>query len=133
YAATLDAKLTGASELVKTDLGTLILTAANSYGGGTRVSAGKLLIIGDQSTAPGDYVVESNGTLGGTGVLGGDVAVAGALAPGGLTSTGTLTVNGDLALAATAQLNYRLGAAGTVGGALNDLIVVNGDLTLDGT
>lgn len=133
YVATIDAGITGASELVKTDLGTLILTGANTYGGGTRVSAGTLLINGNQAGAVGDDIVEANGTLGGTGVLGGNLDVAGALAPGGLATAGALTVNGDVTLASSARLNYRLGAAGVAGGALNDLLRVNGDLTLDGT
>ena len=133
YVATIDAEIAGASRLVKTDLGTLILTAKNTYSGGTLVSAGKLLINGDQSTTLGNYQVGATGALGGSGVLGGDVTVAGGgiLAPGG-TSAGTLTINGDLTLGATAQLNYRLGHAGTVGGPLNDLLIVNGDMDLNG-
>lgn len=133
YVATISSELTGGAELVKTDLGTLVLSAANTYSGGTRVSAGKLLINGDQSATVGNYTVDATGILGGTGRLGGDVTVNGTLAPGGLAGPGTLTINGDLALAAASRLNYRLGAAGTVGGALNDLLVVGGDLTLNGT
>jgi fibronectin-binding autotransporter adhesin len=132
FTATIASALTGPGQLDKTDLGTLILTGANTYGGGTRVSGGKLLVNGDQSGAAGDYVIEANGILGGTGVLGGDLDVAGVLTPGGLATAGTLTVNGDVTLASTARLDYRLGAAGVVGGGLNDLLHVNGDLTLDG-
>ncbi|WP_292330060.1 hypothetical protein, partial [Mesorhizobium sp.] len=36
-------------------------------------------------------------------------------------------------LNASAKLDYELGTPGTVGSGVNDLIVVNGDLTLDGT
>ena len=42
--ATIASQLTGASQLVKTDLGELILTDANSYTGGTTISAGSLQI-----------------------------------------------------------------------------------------
>jgi fibronectin-binding autotransporter adhesin len=133
FVTTIDSELHGVSELVKTDLGTLILTATNNYTGGTQVSAGKLLINGDHSALAAPNVVDTNGTLGGTGVLGGDLVVGGTLAPGGLTAAGTLTVNGDVSFAAVAKLNYRLGAAGVAGGALNDLLVVNGLLTLNGT
>ena len=125
--------ISGAGSVEQAGSGTLSLSAANTYSGGTRVSAGKLLINGDQSAATGAYEVDAAGALGGSGVVGGDVTVAagGILAPGG-TSVGTLTINGDLTLAATSRLNYRLGQADTVGGALNDLLIVYGDLNLDG-
>src|SRR3546814_1742281 len=53
------------------------------------------------------------------------------LAPG--KSPGTLTINGDLSLAAGSVLDFEFGAANVVGGPLNDLIEVGGDLVLDGT
>jgi fibronectin-binding autotransporter adhesin len=59
------------------------------------------------------------------------VANGGTLSPGN--SPGTLTVNGNLTLSAGAIVDYQLGQAGTVGGSLNDLTVVHGNLTLDGT
>ena len=46
---------------------------------------------------------------------------------------GTLTINGNLSLAAASVLDYEFGQAGVVGGPLNDLTVVGGNLTLDGT
>lgn len=70
-----------------------------------------------------------DGTLSGTGELG-DVTVAdgGILSPG--TSPGTLTV-ATLVLNNGSILDFELGTSDTVGGD-NDLIVVNGNLTLDG-
>ncbi len=47
--ATIDAEVTGAAALNKTDLGTLILTGANSYTGGTIIGAGTLRISDDAS------------------------------------------------------------------------------------
>src|SRR5690606_20332874 len=38
YTATIDADLTGTTQLVKTDLGTLVLSGANSYTGGTLIN-----------------------------------------------------------------------------------------------
>src|SRR3546814_3721712 len=43
----LAAELTGASQLVKTDLGTLVLSGTNSYTGGTAINAGTLSISSD--------------------------------------------------------------------------------------
>ena len=47
------------------------------------------------------------------------------------TAWGKLTT-GSLTLSDNAQLDYQFGQAYTPGGAFNDLIDVNGDLTLDG-
>ncbi len=133
YVATISNALRGPAKLVKTDLGTLVLTGGSNYAGGTQVSAGTLLINGNQSGQTAANLVDAAGTLGGIGRLGGNLTVNGTLAPGDLTAPGTLTLNGNAILAAGSKLKYRLGDAGAVGGALNDLLVVNGDLTLDGT
>lgn len=131
-AAVINANLGGAGGLVKTDAGTLHLIGANSYAGETKVNGGTLEIGGDQSGATGATLVNSGGVLTGNGIIGGDVTVGagGTLAPG--SAYGQLTINGDLILSADAVLAMELGQAGTPGGALNDLIVVGGDLTLDG-
>ncbi|MGL3820139.1 autotransporter-associated beta strand repeat-containing protein [Sphingopyxis sp. R3-92] len=126
-------RFTGAGGLTKDGLGTLTLTGANSYAGATFVNAGTLIVNGDQSAATGLTTVVSGATLGGTGTIGGNVAILGGaiLAPG--QSAGTLTINGDLSLAGGSILNYEFGQANVAGGALNDLVHVGGDLTLDGT
>ncbi|AOF92493.1 autotransporter outer membrane beta-barrel domain-containing protein [Sinorhizobium sp. RAC02] len=128
-----DGVISGSGIMVKNGAGVLELTANNSYGGATAVNTGTLLVNGDQSAATGLTTVNSGATLGGSGTLGGDVTIAdGAiLAPG--SSPGTLTINGDLSLADGATLDYQFGEAGVVGGALNDLVNVGGDLILDGT
>ena len=125
--------ISGTGALEQKGGGTTSITADNTYTGTTTVSNGTLLIDGNQSAATGATSVLNGGTLGGTGTIGGNVSVAdgGTLSPGD--SPGTLTINGNLALAAGAKLDYQLGAAGTAGGALNDLTVVHGNLTLDGT
>ncbi|MCL2760799.1 MAG: autotransporter outer membrane beta-barrel domain-containing protein [Desulfuromonadales bacterium] len=128
--------INGTGNLVKTGTLTQILSGNNTYTGTTTVSGGALYIDGDQTAATGATTVASGATLGGTGTVGGNVTIAngGTLDPGGADgSIGTLTINGNLALNSTSNLNYNFGAAGTPGGTLNDLTVVNGDLTLGGT
>src|SRR5690606_31285952 len=44
FTATLAADLVGAAQLVKTDLGTLVLSGTNSYSGGTAINGGTLRI-----------------------------------------------------------------------------------------
>lgn len=116
--------------------GTLILTGPNSYAGATNIVAGALLVNGDQSAATALTSVASGAALGGIGTIGGDVSIANGahLNPGAAgTTPGALTIHGNLALASGATLNYDLGQADIVGGALNDLVTVGGDLVLDGT
>lgn len=132
FTATIDSELTGISQLAKTDLGTLILTADNTYSGGTAVNGGTLLVNGDQSAASGLTRVGS-ATLGGTGIIGGDVEVAGGTIAPGSNGVGTLTIKGGMTLDAGSTLAMEFGEADAVGGVLNDLIEVGGDLTLDGT
>jgi fibronectin-binding autotransporter adhesin len=113
--------LQGPGGLTKVGIGTLDLTGTNIYAGLTAVDEGKLLANG---SIAGDALVNSGATLGGTGKIFGAVTVApgGILSPGN--SPGTLTV-GPLTLNPLAALTVELGA-------VSDLLVVNGDLTLAG-
>ena len=120
--------------LVKNGGGTLTLSGDNSYTGATAVEQGVLLVNGDQSAATGAATVDAGATLGGAGTLGGSVSVAddGHLTSGAtLDSVGELTM-GSLTLSQNALLDFQFGQSGTPGGALNDLLTVNGDLNLDG-
>ncbi|WP_370621291.1 autotransporter outer membrane beta-barrel domain-containing protein [Citrobacter cronae] len=120
--------------LVKIGDGTLTLTGDNTYTGTTDVNEGVLLVNGNQSTATGQVTVKSGATLGGNGIIGGavDVLDDGHITAGAaINSVGKLTT-GSLTLSDNAQLDYQFGQAYTPGGAFNDLIDVNGDLTLDG-
>jgi autotransporter-associated beta strand protein len=122
--------LSGGGTLAKLNTGRLTLTGNSSatFSGATTVDGGTLIVNG--SIAGSAVTVNLGATLGGTGSTGlVDVKAGGSLAPG--ESVGTLTT-GTLLLNSAATLKLELSLAGVVGG-VNDLISVNGDLTLDGT
>ena len=127
--------VSGAGSVHHNGSGGTILTGTSSYTGTTTVNAGSLYINGDQSAATGQTTVESGAKLGGKGTIGGNVAIAdgGTLNPGDVgQAPGELTIGGNLELAANAVMNYRFGKSDTIGGPLNDLVTVKGDLTLAG-
>jgi fibronectin-binding autotransporter adhesin len=125
--------ISGSGSVAQAGAGITTLTGTNTYRGATTVQAGTLLVDGNQSGATGLTTVQSGATLGGTGTLGGNVTIAngGVLSPGDA-GAGTLTVNGNLSLNSGSALDYQFGQANTPGGALNDLTVVHGNLTLAG-
>lgn len=101
--------------VTKNDAGKWILSGANSYNGATSVTAGTLLVNGDNSAATGAVSVASGATLGGGGTIGGaTTAAAGSFLSAGSAggAAGTLAFNGTLDVSGL--------AAGT-GGLLFDL------------
>ncbi|MBN8941336.1 MAG: autotransporter domain-containing protein [Rhizobiales bacterium] len=111
------------SRLVKSGTGTLTLTGANTYTGGTDVRGGRLLVNG---SILGDVRAEANGTLGGKGSIAGQVVVDNNGALEGRAGQ-TLTM-GSLDLSQNSKVNVSLGTPGGAG-----LFMVNGNLKLDGT
>lgn len=61
FVTTIESRLVGESGLLKTDRGTLILSGANSYSGGTEIADGMLQ--GDATSLQGDIEIGSDGTL----------------------------------------------------------------------
>lgn len=123
---------TGGS-LIKDGGGTLKVTAANTYGGGTTIIAGRLLVSNSTGSGTGSGPVAVNaGTLGGTGSISGTVTVASGahVAPG--ESIESLDM-GSLILNTGSVLDFELGAPGSPG-VTSDLINVldSGGLTLNG-
>ena len=131
--------MSGTGNLTKSGTGTVTLSGANTYSGGTTVSAGTLqgtttslqgditnnaAVTFDQST-DGTYT----GTMGGTGSLTktgtGSVALTGANTYSGLTAVnaGILAVNGSLAGPVSVGADGTLGGSGTVGN-----VTVDGNL-----
>jgi autotransporter-associated beta strand protein len=126
----------GSFGLTKTGAGSLILSAASTYDGGTVVTAGTLVLNG--STAAGSAMaVNSGGTLSGTGTVSGAITVAGGgtLAPtpgpAPLTLGGNVTLNGGSALtfglSATAQGQLIIvgTGAGTLAGPATGTVTIN--------
>ncbi|MCF7760368.1 MAG: autotransporter domain-containing protein [Cephaloticoccus sp.] len=124
-ALTYDGVISGSGSVVKLGSGITTFTGDNSYTGVTTVSAGTLMIDGDQSNAAGGVTVASGAALGGTGETGADVIVANGGALLG-ESGGTFAI-ANLTLGATSNVDVTLGTPSTT-----TLFQVNGDLTLDG-
>jgi autotransporter-associated beta strand protein len=111
--------ISGASSgISKLGTGSLILEAANTYGGGTTVTAGTLLVNNttNSGTGTGQVMIGANGTLGGSGTIAGATTIAGTLAPGN--SIDSLTINNTLALSGSAafEINDSLNTADLVDG-----------------
>jgi len=94
--ATFSNPIGGSGSLTKIGAGILILDGANTYTGGTTVSAGTLEV-GDSASPTasidGAVDVQAGGTLRGHGTIAGDVTNDGIVWPGG--SMGTLTILGN--------------------------------------
>jgi autotransporter-associated beta strand protein len=147
---TLNNVLTGPGQIIKIGAGLLTLSGNSpAYGGGLLVNVGSAVISGSMNNAQGVTAAVGkltlNGSLTGTAGLtnnaGAIIAgsgtttcptdISGILSPGDTNVFGTLTV-GNLTLESGATLNYDLGVVNTPGSNTNDLIVVNGDLTVNG-
>jgi len=123
-------KLSGSLAVTKLGPGTTTLTRANTYTGGTTISAGTIIItdVGDTASAlgTGEVTIEAGGTLAGVGTVLGNTTVAGTLAPGN--SPGKLHFAGDLMMEGTTAIQMELADLNTY-----DAIQVDGLLTYDGT
>ena len=132
---TINNVISGSGNVTKLDLNTLTLSANQTYTGLTRIDDGTLVVNGTMQTS--EVLVTAGGTLAGNGdILGaGDVEIAsgGRIAPGTPDVAGILTTS-SLVLSSTSQLDFQLATANAAGAndPTNDLLVVNGNLTLDG-
>ena len=128
-AVTFAGNISGSGSVIHVGTGVTTLTGTVVAGEAT-IAAGLLVVNGTLTVPTVD--VSPGATLGGSGAIAGAVVIqdGGSVAPG--SSPGTLAV-GSLGLAAGSILSYELGPPNIVGGGVNDLIVVSGDVTLAGT
>jgi fibronectin-binding autotransporter adhesin len=133
-----NAPISGAGSLTKTGLGVLNLNGANTYSGGTTVSAGALTVNNatGSATGSGALTVANGATLNGAGIIGGATTVSGFLNPGN--SPGDITFNDSLLLTATATLTIEItginvGEFDRVLGAGSNTFTFGGTLALDNT
>jgi len=120
--------------------GPISLNADNTYTGQTIIGNSTAnnswcrVLVNGSLHASSAVSVTSNGSLGGTGTVNGPVAVStgGIVGPGGISQPGTLTVSNNVS-ATNCFLAFDLANVTTEGAGVNDLLQVNGDLTLKGT
>ena len=127
-ALTLNGIVSGSGALVKIGVSPLILPSANTFSGGTTVTAGTLLSNNTSGSGVGSGAVTVNGgTLGGTGTISGAVTVnSGGTIQGGL-ATLNGAANGALTLSSPLTLNTGSNIQITIGSNLgHSTLITNG-------
>ena len=128
---------TGAGDVLVT--GYASLTGTLGHSGKTTITTGTLAV-GTTLNSATSVLVTNTGTLAGNGQIGAPVTtgstngVAAAhlrMGMSPLNIPGTLTINNNLSLGPGTELDIKLGTATTTGGGVNDLLVVNGNMTID--
>jgi autotransporter-associated beta strand protein len=119
----------------------IIAESTLSLGSSPQIAAGSITIatnalldVSEYLVFPGGWPLATSTTLAGNGAVTGDVVTAASsrLSPGSAILPGTLSFRNQLALTDGTELNFHLGSVTNVGGSLNDLIAVGGNLVLTG-
>ena len=123
--ATITAQLAGNDGLEKTGAGNLMLSAANTYTGGTTITAGTLTVnnssaLGSSDITLGNATLASNNAFGNTFTLSNAINVTSSLSKLSTGDNGTFQLNGPISIASGAKL--------TADGR-NGPVVVNGQIS----
>ncbi|MEP9355920.1 autotransporter domain-containing protein [Xanthobacter sp. KR7-65] len=130
YTSTFSNDISGAGALVKAGEGTLILSGANTYAGGSVVAGGTLAITGSVTS---QVTVLKDGTVAGTGHIGTGLFAEGTIAPG-WNGPGTLSISGPVGMTEAATLAVAIdGTAGGTGAGSFSRLAVDGVVVVDGT
>lgn len=121
---TVSSAISGTGDLTKIGGGTLTLSAANTYTGGTTVDQGSLVVNG----SVGSVVVNTQGSLGGSGVVGALTLNSGSLLKPG-NSPGNLTAESSV-WNAGATYQWQIASVSGVAGTDWDLFTASGNLDL---
>ena len=129
---TVSASFAGSASLIKNSGGTVVLSAANQYSGGTAIDAGTLLVdnTAGSGTGSGPVAVNTGGTLGGVGTISGPTTiVSGSILAPGDGGIGALTIDNTLSLDNTATAAMEINASA----ATSDLVEGVTTMTYAGT
>jgi autotransporter-associated beta strand protein len=121
--------ISGSGGVTTNGSGSLTLGGVYTYAGATAVNAGNLILNGTLSGG-GALTVAAGATLSGSGQTAGAVTINGLVKPGNTNTAGTLT-SGNLTFGAGATVTFDVGTSAQAGGEFNDLLQVNGNVTLN--
>jgi len=128
----------GPTKLTKGGAGNVTLNGTNNYTGATLVSEGLFIVNGLLPNSPVTVRggVWLDGRLGGTGIIGSPVVIneGAGVSPGqGMNSPGTLTITNNVSLNGRTLSDFDLSDDASGNTKTNDLLIINGNLTLKGT
>jgi fibronectin-binding autotransporter adhesin len=136
-AYTFSGTISGVGNVRSINSGTVTLTAANTYGGGTIIEEGRIIANNTSGSATGtnSVTINSDGTLSGTGSVAGAVQVnaAGRLAAGDPLVSGnrieSLAIGSGLSFVGASHFDYEIQSNAALNVAA-DAVVVTGNLSL---
>lgn len=132
-ALTLSGLVSGPQGLGKTGAGVLSLTGANTFSGGTHVSAGTLRIANPSGSAlgAGPVVVDADAVLTGAGNFSGNLVLSGEYALGEAGTPALIALGGDVTMNAGGWLTFEIG--GLTRGTQYDALDLDGLFSSEGS